>query len=179
MKKTAILNLVYTGVFIALGILLPFLSMNNQPLGQILCLMHLPILICGFICGPWYGLAAGLITPLLRTAIVGMPPLYPTALIMALELAAYGCFAGLLHRLLPKKLGYTYLALVAAMLGGRAVYGLAAWGLNTLAGNAFTLETFAAAAFITPWIGIIIQLVVVPPLVYAIQKNQKSNTHAA
>ena len=78
--------------------------------------MHLPALLCGFMCGwPW-GLAVGLISPLLRSVIFGMPPMFPTAVSMAFEMAVYGAVSGLLYRLLPKKKGYIYVSLIAAMV---------------------------------------------------------------
>ena len=155
MKKKSIIDPVYCGVFIALGILLPFITFQNQKLGQILCLMHIPVLLCGFICGPYYGLATGFITPLLRSVILGMPPMFPVALAMAFELAGYGLLSG-----------------------GRLIYGLAAWLLYSAAGNAYSLQIFLSSAFITPWPGILLQLVVVVPLMLAV-KAAGRKTHEA
>ena len=178
MKKKNIIDLVYCGVFIALGILLPFITFQNQKLGQILCLMHIPVLLCGFICGPYYGLAAGFITPLLRSVILGMPPMFPVALAMAFELAGYGLLSGLLYRLLPKKVHFAYISLILAMLGGRLIYGLAAWLLYSAAGNTYSLQIFLSSAFLTPWPGILLQLVVVVPLMLAV-KAAGRKTHEA
>src|SRR5690554_7360836 len=94
-------KLVLTGLFIALGFVLPFLTLQNPTLGNILLLMHIPILLCGFICGWQYGLAAGLVLPVFRSFTLGMPPMFPVAVVMSFELAAYGLFTGLLYKYLP------------------------------------------------------------------------------
>ena len=82
------------------------------------CPMHIPVLLCGFICGwPW-GLLVGLFAPILRSVTLGMPPLFPTAVCMAFELAAYGAVAGILYKTLPKKKCFIYCALLGAMVIG-------------------------------------------------------------
>ena len=123
MKNTK--HLVLTELFLALGIVLPFLTGQIPEIGSMLLPMHLPVLLCGFVCGWPYGLAVGFITPLLRSLLFGMPPMFPKAVAMAFELAGYGCLAGLLFRILPlKNIFRIYLSLLSAMLGGRIIYGL-------------------------------------------------------
>lgn len=169
MRNWKTLRLTLAALFLALGILLPFLTANNPKLGSIMSLMHIPVLLCGFVCGPLAGLAVGLVTPLLRSLLVGMPPLLPVALAMAFELAAYGLLAGLLYRALPKTVPGLYAALVLAMLGGRLVWGLASFIIFSVMGNPFTLQMFWAAAFVTPLPGILLQLVVIPPILLALK----------
>ena len=65
--------------------------------------MHIPVLIAGFVCGGPYGLVVGFVTPILNSVISGMPPMFPYAVVMSFELAAYGLMTGLLYKLLPKK----------------------------------------------------------------------------
>ena len=125
MKKQSTRKLVFAALLLALGLVLPFLTAQIPQVGSMLLPMHLPVLLCGFVCGWPYGLLVGAVTPLLRSMLFGMPPLYPTAVAMAFELAAYGLLAGLFYKLLPKKPVYVYVALILAMLGGRAVWGLA------------------------------------------------------
>ena len=80
---------------LALALVLPFLTGQLPQIGNMLCPMHLPVLLCGFLLGwPW-GLAVGVTAPLLRSALFGMPPLYPVALAMCLELGCYGLVIGL------------------------------------------------------------------------------------
>ena len=89
-KSSHVRRLTYAALFLALALVLPFLTGQIPRIGSMLCPMHFPALLCGFVCGWPYGLAVGLIAPVLRSALFGMPPMYPTAVAMALELAAYG-----------------------------------------------------------------------------------------
>ena len=115
-------RLAFSGVFLALALALPFLTGQIPQIGSALSPMHIPVLLCGFVCGwPW-GLAVGFVAPLLRTALFGMPPIL-TSVAMAFELAAYGACSGALYRLLPKRTPYLYVSLLAAMVLGRIVWG--------------------------------------------------------
>ena len=170
MKNKNVLKLTYSGVCLALCLVLPFLTGQIPQIGSTLLPMHIPVLLCGFLCGPVWGLAVGAIAPILRSLLFGMPPLFPTATAMAFELAAYGLLAGLFYKLLPKKTPYLYVALILAMLGGRLVWGLAMTVLMSVAGKGFTLAAFWAGAFANAWPGIVLQLVLIPPVVAALKK---------
>lgn len=170
MHQNQIRRLTLTAMFIALGYLLPFLTGQIPQFGTMLSPMHIPALLCGFVCGWQYGLVAGAIMPLLRSATLGMPPMFPTAVAMAFELAAYGCAAGLLYRALPKKIDFVYVALVLSMLIGRAVWGLASAVLMMGTENVFTTQAFLAGAFINAWPGIILHILVIPPVVLGLRR---------
>lgn len=164
---------VLSALFLALAYVLPFMTGQIPEIGAMLCPMHLPVLLCGFFCGwPW-GLVVGAVAPLLRSLTLGMPPLFPTALCMALELATYGAVSGLLHRLLPKKKPYIYLSLIVAMLLGRLVWGAAMLLLLGISGGAFTLAAFFAGAFTNAIPGIILQLVLIPVLVMVLDNPKR------
>lgn len=169
-KNSRLLCLIYSAVCLALALTLPFLTGQIQQIGQMLLPMHLPVLLCGFVCGwPW-GLAVGFIAPLLRFVLFAMPPIFPIGLGMAFELAAYGALAGILYRLLPKKVPYIYVSLVGAMLGGRVIWGLARLVFTGLADTAFPFSAFIAGAFVQAWPGIVLQLLLLPLLVLALKK---------
>lgn len=159
-------NLITAGIFAALAMVLPLLTGQVPQLGQMLLPMHLPVLICGFVCGWRWGLGVGLIAPLLRSAVFGMPPMYPTALAMAAELAVYGAATGALHARLPRRPVYLYVALIGAMLLGRAAWA----GATFLLTRALTMELFLTAAFVKAWPGILLQLILIPPIVMAISR---------
>ena len=163
-------RLVFAAVCLALAYVLPFLTGQIPEIGSRLCPMHIPVLLCGFICGPWYGLAVGLIAPILRSLTLGMPPLFPTAVAMCFELGAYGLFAGLFYRLFPKKPGYIYVTLIIAMILGRLVWGAVMYLLTFLGKAKFGLETFWMSGFVNALPGIILQIVVIPPIVMAFKK---------
>ena len=137
--------------------------------------MHLPVLLCGFVCGPAWGLLTGAVTPLLRSLIFGMPPLLPMATAMAFELAAYGFFTGLFYQKLNKNNGNIYLSLLLAMLLGRAVYGVAMAAILGLSGGSYTWAAFLAGAFTGAVPGILLQIVLVPLCVMALKRARLIN----
>lgn len=163
-------RLVYAGVCLALALLLPFLTGQLQSVGSALCPMHIPVLLAGFLCGPWWALAVGAAAPLLRSVLFGMPPMFPKAVSMAFELAAYGLASGLLYRLLPKKPWGVWTALAAAMLAGRLVWGAVMAVLAGVSSVSFGWAAFWAGGFAGALPGIVLHLLLIPPIVLALQK---------
>ena len=96
-------KLVYSALCLAIALVLPIITGNIQTIGNMLCPMHIPVLLCGFICGPWWGLVVGALAPLVRFLIFSMPPIYPTAIAMAFELAAYGFLRECFIKDFPKR----------------------------------------------------------------------------
>lgn len=86
-------NLVVAALMLALAYVLPFFTGNIPQIGSMLLPMHLPTLLCGFLCGGPWGAAVGFLAPLMRSAILGCPP-FPTAVAMAVEMAVYGLVSG-------------------------------------------------------------------------------------
>ena len=163
-------RMTYSALCLALALVLPFLTGQIPQIGSALCPMHLPVLLCGFLCGwPW-GLAVGFIAPLLRSVIFGMPPMIPTALAMAFELATYGALAGFLYRKFPKTIPGIYASLLIAMICGRLIWGVVRLILAGVQGNGFTFAMFLSGAITTAIPGIIAQLVLIPAIVYAMEK---------
>ncbi len=177
MKKTSkhIKDIVIASLFIALGIVLPFLTGSNQQLGSVFLLMHIPTLIAGLVLGFKYGFLVGLITPFLRSILVGMPPLFPIAITMMFELASYGLFIGLAYKLLPKRPLFVYVSLSISLILGRVIWGLAAKIFYGLAGMTFTFDKFITAGFVTSLPGITIQIVLVPLLFISLKRTQVFN----
>lgn len=168
-RNNSLLNMIYAALFLALAYYMPFLTGQIPEIGAMLCPMHLPVLLCGFVCGPAWGLAVGIIAPLLRSLILGMPPLFPTAVCMAFELAAYGAAAGFMHRRLPKKRVYIYCSLLTAMVIGRLVWGAAMFVCMGARGGSFTLSAFLSGAVINAIPGITVQIVLIPVIVMIIE----------
>ena len=175
-KKSAanLKRLTSSAVCLALCMLLPLITGQNPMLGSALGLMHIPVLLCGFAAGPAYAAVVGLIAPLMRSTLFGMPPLVPMAISMSYELAAYGMISGTLYKALPKKIFFIYVSLVAAMLLGRVVFGMA---MAVVTGSADTMGMFIAAArmftigaFVDAIPGIILHIALIPPVVAALRK---------
>ena len=163
-------RLTYAALFLAIALVLPFITGQIPQIGAMLSPMHIPVLLCGFLCGwPW-GLAVGLIAPPLRSLLFGMPAMIPGGVAMALELAAYGAVAGWLYRRLPKKPGSVYITLIIAMIAGRLVWGAARVILAGMTGSSFTWALFLAGAVTNAVPGIILHIVLVPILVIAMNR---------
>lgn len=165
-------KLTLSALFIALGLVLPLLTGQLKALGNAFLPMHLPVLLCGLIVGPWYGLVVGLILPILRHFTFGMPPLYPTAISMAFELATYGFVVGYVYQNSRWKcIIALYESLIIAMIVGRLVWGLVQMILLGVDGKAFTFQMFMAGAFLNAIPGIIFQLIFIPSLMLALNKT--------
>jgi thiamine transporter ThiT len=177
MKKrhNRLLRLILAAFFLALAFVLPFLTGQIPEIGSMLSPMHIPVLLCGFICGwPW-GLVIGFIAPMLRSLTLGMPPLFPTAVCMAFELAAYGAISGLMHKILPRKKPYIYCSLLTAMIVGRLVWGAAMYVFMGIKGGSFTFAAFLAGAFFNAVPGIILHIVLIPILVMILDNPKVLN----
>ncbi len=184
--KVSTKNLTLSAMFLALALVLPFLTGQIPEFGSMLLPMHIPVLLCGFLCGWTWGLGVGFIAPLLRSLLFGMPPMLNVAIPMAFELAAYGALAGLLYKGLKnsefklfasagkngKGIVNAYVALIIAMLLGRLVWGIAKFAVVSLFTTGFfTLPMFFAGAFVTAWPGIVLQLAIIPPIVIALERQ--------
>ncbi len=173
MKKQYLVKMILSAFFLALAYVLPFLTGQIAEIGSMLCPLHIPVLICGFICGWQWGLAVGFIAPLFRSLTLSMPPLFPTAVAMAFELAVYGLIAGIMHKILPRKKPFIYVSLITAMVVGRIVWGvvmLVCLGINNMP---FTFTAFISGAFINAFPGIVVQIILVPIIVVITEKILK------
>lgn len=175
-KKTTVKgmtkNLTLSAMFLALGLVLPLLTGQIPQIGNMLLPMHLPVFLCGLICGWQYGGVIGFVTPLLRYVIFGMPVLYPTGLAMSLELMTYGIVAGLLYAISKWQCVVAlYRCLIIAMLAGRAVWGVSEVILLGLSGDSFTWQAFFAGAFLNAVPGIILQLILIPAIMLALHRT--------
>ena len=171
-----LLRMVLAAFFLALTYVMPFLTGQIPEIGAMLCPMHLPVLLCGFICGwPW-GMIVGLIAPVFRSLLTGgFPPMFPTAVCMAFELATYGAVAGLMHKILPRRKLSVYCSLLVAMVLGRVVWGIAMLICVGASGGAFTFAAFLAGAVTNAIPGMIVQIILVPILVVLIEKSKFLN----
>ena len=163
-------KLVLSAVCLALCMMLPFLTGQIPEIGSMLCPMHIPVLLCGFLCGPAWAGVVGAIAPLLRFALFGMPPLFPTGVAMCVELAVYGAISGLLYRILPRKPINVYVSLLSAMVLGRVAWGVVRLAISGVTSSAFTWAAFLSGAFTSAVPGIILHLVLIPLIVLALER---------
>lgn len=171
MSKANIQKMIVSAMFLALGMVLPFLTGQIKEVGDTLLPMHIPVMLCGLVCGYKHGFVVGLLVPLLRSVTVGMPPMYPNAVWMSAELATYGLVIGFLYsRFHKKQMWWLYCCLIISMISGRVVWGIAKTILLGMAGKTFTIQAFIAGGIIDAFPGIILQLVLVPVIAKLIDK---------
>ena len=178
MSKTT-KNLTLSAMFLAIGMVLPFLTGQIPQIGNMMLPMHIPVLLCGVICGWKYGAVLGFILPLIRYMVFGMPVLFPTGIAMAFEMLTYGLVIGLVYSLSRWKcIVSLYRALIAAMIAGRLVWAVAQMVLLGVSGGAFTMKMFLAGAFLNAVPGIIIQLVLITAVMVALGRTGMVQFHS-
>jgi len=173
-NRKRIIKLVYSAMCLALCLVLPFLTGQIPEIGGMLCPMHFPVFICGFLCGWQWGIAVGLVAPILRSALFTMPPMM-TAIPMAFELAVYGAVTGLAYKKLVPSRCNVYACLGMAMVAGRIVWGVVRFVMAGLGAGEFPLSVFIAGAVTNAIPGIILQILVIPPVIIAVDRIGRKN----
>lgn len=172
MNKISTKKIVFSGLFIALGLVMPFLTAQVPSIGSKLLPMHIPVLLGGFILGWPCGLIIGFIVPILRSMLFGMPPMFPTAIAMAFELATYGLVAGFLYKIFPRKNIFIYITLILSMISGRIIWGAVSIFLYGLNGAAFSWKIFMSGGLVNAIPGIIIQIIIIPIILIALERTK-------
>ena len=172
MKNKKILNIVLSALFLSLCLVLPFFTGQIKEIGNMLLPMHIPVMLCGLICGWQYGLIVGAIAPIMRSLLFSMPVMYPSAISMAFELATYGFVIGyMFSKSKWNCMKSLYRSLIVSMVAGRVVWGLVQTILFGLGDNGFTLSMFIGSAFLKAIPGIILQLVLIPAIMLVLGKT--------
>ena len=169
-KMSSVKKATITALCIALCYVLPVVF-HATGLGSAFSPMHIPVLLCGLVCGSGYGIFCGIAGPVLSSVLSGMPTV--TQLIYFVpELTVYGFVTGLMMKLVrTKKLVVDlYISLAVAMFAGRLVGGIAEALFYLGSGQTFTLAAVAAGYFVTTIPGIICHLIVIPILVTTLMK---------
>ena len=176
-KKQSIKSMCLCAACIALCVVLP-MAFHGLGLGPIFLPMHIPVLLCGLLCGWVYGAVCGILGPLLSSLLTSMPPA-PVLVSMVPELCVYGLVSGLLIRVVRRKSIYAnlYLALVGAMLAGRIIGGIAKALFLFSGGKPVVFQALVAGYFVTSWPGILIQLILIPTLVFVLIKARLVPDH--
>lgn len=169
--KRSLLRLTGSAVCLALAVVLPIFTGSIPEIGGMLCPMHLPVLLCGFLYGPLSGGIVGAVAPLLRFALFGAPTLVPRGVCMAVELAVYGISAGALRSLQKRRKWLIYPALAVALLLGRLAGGISKFALLFMGEIAsYGVSAFFTGYFIETVPGVIVQFLLIPPVVFACER---------
>lgn len=164
-ERNNIKKLVISGLLLAIGIIIPMIFHTMGIAGTIFLPMHIPVLIGGFLLPPYLALLLGMLTPILNSLITGMPPLFPMAVIMIFELGIYGLIASVLYRKLRLP---SVFALIVSMIAGRIMSGVVVFVLAAFFAIEMDPMIFIIGGVTTGLPGIIIQLVLIPTLIYSI-----------
>jgi len=168
-KLTNLTKCLFTAACMALCVVLPMALHGIPNAGTLLSPMHIPVLLCGLVCGWPFGLLCGLAGPALSSLLTGMPAFgyLPT---MMVELALYGLISGLLMRFIRtgRLIADLYISLVSAMLAGRILTGIAR--ALIFAAGTYSWKAWATGYFVSSFPGIILQLLLLPPLYLALQR---------
>ena len=167
-KMKSIKRMTMAAVCVALCVVLPIAFHSIPDAGSVFLPMHIPVLICGMICGWPYGFICGLMGPLVSSALTGMPPIAFLPAMMV-ECGVYGLVSGLMLKFVHTKNTYAdlYIALITAMLAGRVVSGVAKALIFT---PGLAMSAWVTASFVTALPGIVIQLVFLPSVVFTLMK---------
>ncbi|NLL00609.1 MAG: ECF transporter S component [Clostridiales bacterium] len=179
-RKNNVYRLTIGGLLLAIGIIIPrmFHIFGTGEIGKVLLPMHLGVFIAGIYLGASYGAIIGFITPLINS-IFGLP-MFPHNLIMAIELAAYGFFAGLTMYLLQKnnikrmrRSFRVYISLIVSMILGRLINALALFIMARVFAMTVPAPLTVFGSALTAIPGILIQLVLVPAIIFTLYASQE------
>lgn len=164
-------DLVTAAVLLAIAIVLPSIFHLTGINGSIFSPMHIPVLLSGFILGPYLGAIIGILSPILNSMITGMPAI-PFLWVMVVELFLYGLISGLLYK---KSKMNIMASLIISMIIGRVGGALSILLLTNIFGFKLPAPTmFLKGATITAIPGIIIQLIIIPTIVTIYEKNSRA-----
>ena len=180
MKSKFVKKMTLSAMFLAMAVVFAMVSNNIPEIGNMLCPMHIPVIICGFLLGWKYAFFVGFLAPYLKFVLTGMPVLYPNCIAMSFELATYGLLSGLLfklfNRLFTNKFVSSYSTLIPTMLIGRVVWGLATFILLLFdSSKTITFVQYLKSAFVYSLPGILLQLCFIPVIVYFLLKTSVFN----
>lgn len=162
-------KIIFCAVCVSLCVVLP-LALHAVPgAGSIISPMHIPVFLCGIICGPVWGGICGIVGPLLSCVITQMPSVAYMP-VMAVELFFYGALSGAGMKFINTGKYYAdlYISLVLAMIVGRLLAG-ASQALIFSAGS-YSLQMFVSSYFVGTLPGMAVHLILVPAVVSALRK---------
>lgn len=169
--KKRLRSIIYAAVCLALCAILPYLTGSIPTIGKSLSPIHFPVFLCGFAAGPLWGGLVGALAPFLRFALSGAPAIYPQAVRMAAELLVYGLASGYFYRHLPKKYPGLLLSVLSAQFMGRLAWAAAQFIMSHFdEALPFYPELVITQTVVPSLYGILLQLVLIPPIVKALQK---------
>lgn len=176
-RKNYVKKIVIAGLLLAIAVIIPYIFHMSGIGGKVFLPMHIPILLGGFLLPPHLAFLLGVLAPLLNSLVSGMPAMFPMAIIMMVELGFYGLITSVLYRKLkvPSILTLLISMFVGRIMAGVMVFLLAIFFSGNIAPAFLDPVAFIVAGVATGLPGIIIQLILIPTLVYSIMKYTTIN----
>jgi len=173
MDKDKIKNLALSAMFFAMGIVIPFVFGQIPQVGSMLLPMHIPVFLCAFVCGWKYAVPMAVLLPIFRSVIFGRPNMYPEAVSIAFEMAAYAFIADFLYNHFKRQcMKSIYNCLFISMITGRIVRCIVQLFLLRLNEMPFTITQVLTGVIITGIPGIILQLILIPTTMFILNRTK-------
>lgn len=168
-KMSNIKKSMITAVCIALCVILPMAFHSIPNAGSVFLPMHIPVILCGLICGWPFGLLCGIAGPLLSSLIAQMPPMAYLPNMMT-ELIAYGVITGITMQIVHTKKIYVdlYISLLIALVAGRVLAGTTK--ALIFSPGSYSISAWITGYFITSLPGLLIQFFLIPNVIFALEK---------
>lgn len=160
MKKISILHVLVSFLLTAVAAVLLLIPEPGGTYVRLFGLELLPVVLCGTLCGDFFGLLSGLVVPSASLLLLPETVFMPDTFGQMILLAASGFFAGWVFR----KLRYSIPAAMIGILAGRIAYGLFMLLFCFFSGTVYTSEAFLSEAVIEVWPGLLVCLSVTPIL---------------
>ena len=159
-------------MFIALCYVLP-VAFHSVGLGGSLSPMHIPVLLCGIICGPGPGLICGIIGPVLSSLLSGMPPVLMLVRMIP-ELCVYGISAGFSMKYIfsGRLAADIYISLTIAMIAGRIAGGIASAVFYAVTSGVYSVALWVSGYFLESIPGIVAHMILIPILVIMLERTR-------
>lgn len=162
-------EMIYSSILIAIGIVLPMIFHALGGAGKVFLPMHLSVIIAGYLLSPAFAILVGILTPIFSSLLTGMPVIYPILPIMVLELLTY---SGIISLILRRKKKSVFITLILAMVSGRLMAGFMVYLLTITMGLKISPMMYLKGAIVTGLPGILIQLILIPSIIYALEKTK-------
>lgn len=162
-------TVLFTIFLVAMGVLLPYITGLFQ-VERYLLTMQLPILIAACLLPMNWAVLSAVLTLVLNSVLLGVPEIYPLFPIMLCQVIALAACLNMLYRVMEKNI---YPSLLLSILAGWILFFCAAsilsWILPGVNAIAFTREFILHG-----WLGIVLQIALVPPVVAIVRKRLDS-----
>lgn len=158
-------EMIKCSALIGIGVLMPIILHLFGAAGPVFLPMHIPVIVGGFVLSAPYAAIVAIVTPIVSSLLTGMPPVYPILPIMVIELTCYAIVVNVAYNKL--KISAPLSLLMSLILGRIGAGVMVAVLVLTMELNLDPIM-FVKSAIITGIPGLIVQVIVIPRIVKAL-----------